>query len=182
MNDTIHTELDDLTDAQLLDLLRAGRREAYGVLYERYRIPATRLARSMRLGDDSEDVVADAFVAVLAAVDRGAVPVRSVPIFDGCPVVWFARVKAGARSFPTADEWVLDSPVGFAARDELEPVSLALGQLSSQHRRLLWLLHVEGWKPGDVAAHDGVTANGVSAMGTRARAGFREAYARVESS
>ena len=79
MTDIIHAphSLDDLTDNQLVDLTRGGNLDAYGVLYSRHTIAAVRLARYYKAGTDADDVAAEAFMAVLAAIQRGKGPTES---------------------------------------------------------------------------------------------------------
>ena len=61
----------DVSDAELVASVRAGDEHAYGVLYRRHHRAALRFARALagRSGD-AEDLVADAFTRVLAALTR----------------------------------------------------------------------------------------------------------------
>ena len=68
----------DLSDDRLVDLFRAGREDAFGALYDRYRLRLVRFARRILSGaaDEAEDVVQEAFLrahAALRATDRAIV-------------------------------------------------------------------------------------------------------------
>jgi DNA-directed RNA polymerase specialized sigma24 family protein len=70
--------LRDLSDDRLVDLFRAGREDAFGALYNRYRLRLVRFARHILSGaaDEAEDVVQEAFLrahAGLRATDRAIV-------------------------------------------------------------------------------------------------------------
>ena len=64
--------LSDLSDDRLVDLFRAGREDAFGALYDRYRLGLVRFARSILSGaaDAAEDVVQEAFLRAHAALRR----------------------------------------------------------------------------------------------------------------
>jgi RNA polymerase sigma factor (sigma-70 family) len=70
--------LRDLSDDRLVDLFRAGREDAFGALYDRYRLRLVRFARRVLSGaaDEAEDVVQEAFLrahAALRATNRAIV-------------------------------------------------------------------------------------------------------------
>ncbi|GAA0629935.1 hypothetical protein GCM10010174_57920 [Kutzneria viridogrisea] len=69
-----------VTDSELVEQARAGSREAFTTLYQRYRLPVTRYAR--RIVNDTalaEDVVQDAFVSALRKLPNLRDPARFRP-------------------------------------------------------------------------------------------------------
>jgi DNA-directed RNA polymerase specialized sigma24 family protein len=58
-----------------------------------------------------------------------------------------------------------------------EDVERAFRGLPVRWQRVLWQLEVEGRRPRELAVELGMTPNAVSALGKRARAGLRKAYA-----
>src|ERR1700716_4064310 len=63
------------TDAELIAMVRAGDRRAFGPLYERHRAAALRVARLYaRDAAAADDLAAEAFTRVLAAIGRGKGP------------------------------------------------------------------------------------------------------------
>ena len=56
------------SDAELIAHVRAGDLDAYGLLFERHRDAATRLAHALGAGADADDLVADAFARVLTVL------------------------------------------------------------------------------------------------------------------
>src|ERR687897_1104034 len=62
------------TDAALVEAARSGDVASYGLLVERYQSVAHRTAFAMGAGDDTADVVQEAFVKAYLALDRFRVP------------------------------------------------------------------------------------------------------------
>ncbi len=66
------------SDRPLIDRARAGDREAFGLLYRRHVSTARRVAHHVLHSEsDADDVVAEVFVALLAALESGRGPVDS---------------------------------------------------------------------------------------------------------
>lgn len=60
------------SDAELISAVRDGDADAYGILYERHSARALRLARQIMPAEtDADDVVAETFAKVLAAIRGG---------------------------------------------------------------------------------------------------------------
>jgi len=55
-------------DADLIAAVRGGDTQAYGLLFERHRQAASRLARHLIPGPDADDLVSEAFVRVLGVL------------------------------------------------------------------------------------------------------------------
>jgi len=136
-----------------------------------------RLARYLGAGVDADDVVAEAFMAVLGAIRNGNGPRDGFIGYLLTAVrheLW-RRAKVEARTFPV--EVVHDVAVIDADAEPADAARLreAYASLLPRHRKLLWQMEVEGLRPRDLAG-PGLSANGVSAAGLRARAALRQAF------
>ncbi|MRK00718.1 sigma-70 family RNA polymerase sigma factor [Aeromicrobium sp. S22] len=164
------------TDAELVVLARTGDREAYGVLFVRHRAVAERVARRSTSREDVDDVVSESFARVLAQICAGRGPVASFRAYLLTAVRHEAarRRAQGRRCEPTAEIEGLATPTSLPELDD--EVREAYRTLPERWQRVLWQLEVEGRRPHELAAELGMSANAVSALGTRARAGLRSAY------
>lgn len=162
-------------DDDLLEQVRGGDTEVYGLLFARHRPVAARVAWRVAGPGEADDVVAEAFVRVLAQVVEGGGPVRSFRAYLLATVRHEAmrRARMARRCEP---------------RDDLEPAAqedtLALDHdlqaayrsLPPRWRQVLWDVEVEGARPRELADELGLTPNAVAALACRARAGLRAAY------
>ena len=165
---------------------------SYGELYVEYAPAARRLALSMVPPDVADDIVAEAFARVLAAIRAGGGPDRA---FRGYLLAavrnvandWIAgrrRVtvigdmdeESGDRSARLALGFSSGAEAEAEARAEARLIVSAFSRLPERWRTVLWHLEVEGKAPADVAPLLGLSANGVSALAMRAREGLRQAY------
>lgn len=179
-------ELDDelalLDDPVLIDLVRAGNHDAYGVLYDRYRHAANRLARYLSNAVDAKDIAAESFVQVFDQLRQGRGPDSSFRgyLFTSIRREAGRRAKAAKRVTPTDDTARIDQAVPFGGGGadgfEREIVRSAYESLPKRWRTVLWHLDVEGRKPHEIAAALGLKPNTVSALAYRAREGLRRAY------
>ncbi|MDX8140664.1 sigma-70 family RNA polymerase sigma factor [Lentzea sp. BCCO 10_0061] len=176
------------SDADLIDAVRDGKVEEYGKLYERHVRSANMLAMQLSSSSsDADDLVAEAFAKVLAALRGGGGPGASFRPYLLTAVRHAAydrtrkekRVElAGdieevpgatkATSVPFRDKAVEDLDQAMAAT--------AFATLPERWQTVLWHTAIEGQSPGEIAPLLGLTANGVSAMAFRAREGLRKAF------
>ncbi|MGW6445812.1 sigma-70 family RNA polymerase sigma factor [Lentzea sp. NPDC055074] len=176
------------SDADLIDAVRDGKVEEYGKLYERHVRSANILAMQLSSSSsDADDLVAEAFAKVLAALRGGGGPGASFRPYLLTAVRHAAydrtrkekRVElAGdveeipgatkATSVPFRDKAIEDLDQGLAAT--------AFATLPERWQTVLWHTAIEGQSPGEIAPLLGLTANGVSAMAFRAREGLRKAF------
>lgn len=176
------------SDADLIDAVRDGRVEEYGKLYERHVRSANILAMQLSSSSsDADDLVAEAFAKVLAALRGGGGPGASFRPYLLTAVRHAAydrtrkekRIElAGdideipgatkATSVPFRDKAVEDLDQTLAAT--------AFATLPERWQTVLWHTAIEGQSPGEIAPLLGLTANGVSAMAFRAREGLRKAF------
>lgn len=174
----------EVEDATLILRTRAGDDDAYAELYRRYEYSAFRLARHLGRREEAEDVVNEAFSRVLDLLQRGKGPTESFRayLFTTIRHESGTRAKQEKRVRPTDDDAQIDSAVEFGAGSldgfERETVRAAYASLPERWRDVLWALDVEGHKPQDLATSLDMSANSVSALVYRARAGLRDAYLR----
>jgi RNA polymerase sigma factor (sigma-70 family) len=170
----------------------AGVGRSYGELYVEYAPAARGLALSMVPPDVADDIVAEAFARVLAAIRAGGGPDHAFRPYLLAAVRnlandWIAarrRVtvigdldeEAGDRSAPLISGFSGDAATEAEARAEARLIVRAFSRLPKRWRAVLWQLEVEGKAPAEVAPVFGLSGNGVSALAMRAREGLRQAY------
>jgi RNA polymerase sigma factor (sigma-70 family) len=170
----------------------AGIGRSYGELYVEYAPAARGLALSMVPPDVADDIVAEAFARVLAAIRAGGGPDHAFRPYLLAAVRnlandWIAarrRVtviggldeEAGDRSAPLISGFSGDAATEAEARAEARLIVRAFSRLPKRWRAVLWQLEVEGKAPAEVAPVFGLSGNGVSALAMRAREGLRQAY------
>lgn len=166
------------SDADLVDEVRRGQVAAYAALFVRHRDAACRVAR--RHGDtgEADDVVAESFARVLARIRAGGGPDVSFRAYLLTTVRHEVRRRTALarRCRPTEDVELLAGSV--RQPDVDDGLRVAYSSLPERWRIVLWRLDVEGVPPRELAVELGVSANAVSALGCRARAGLRAAYRR----
>jgi RNA polymerase sigma factor (sigma-70 family) len=172
------------SDADLLDRVRSGDSDAYGLLYERHEPAARSLARYLTTSShDADDVVADAFARVLRAIKGGAGPTEAFRPYLLTAVrrtVW-RRSEDRRRHRLAADE---DEEEFFDLRLSVEPedrtdeaiVLRAFAELPERWQLVLWHTEIEGQPPAAVAPLLGLSPNATAALAVRAREGLRQAY------
>lgn len=162
--------------------VRAGDTAAFGDLFDRHRGAARRLAQQLAAGADADDLVADAFVRVLGALQHGKGPDEffRAYLFTVVRRLHVDRLRAASRVRPTDDESELDRPLEVVdpaeRRFDQNAATTAFGSLPERWQLVLWHLDVEGQRPSDIAPLLGMSANSVSALAYRAREGLRQAY------
>ncbi|GGK31104.1 hypothetical protein GCM10010124_24940 [Pilimelia terevasa] len=170
-------------DHALLTAVRGGDSRAFGPLYRRY-APAARRAAYALTGNrtEAEDLVAEAFAKVLAALRRGSGPSRAFLPYVLTTLRHLRIRHAGVaarieltddltryeRGEPFQDPSVAALERRYAAR--------AFGKLPARWRTVLWHTEIEGGSPSTVAALLGLTPNGVAVLAHRARERLRQIY------
>ena len=168
-------------DEDLIRLCReTGDRRAYAELYERHKGSARAAAAALRVPrSEREDVVAEAFANVLAALRRGGGPVEAFRPYLIAAVrnITFSQARRAARADDGCRRLAVEANI--AALPQPEPndaVVTAFDQLPERWRRILIAVEVEGRRPADLADELGLTPNAVSALIARARRGLRQNY------
>lgn len=169
-------------DSELIALTRAGDDDAFAELYRRHSFAAVRLARHLGHREDSDDVAGEAFVRILDLLRQGRGPDGSFRsyLYSTIRAESRRRAKVDQQVGSTDDESVTsalaDPSTGLLDAFERPTIRAAYESLPERWRSVLWSIEVERRKPQDLAAHLGLTPNGVSALAYRARSGLREAY------
>lgn len=175
--------LENLTDGELLEAVRAGDSSAYGLLFERHKAAALRVAR--RNTPDrylAEDAVNEAFASVLATIKRGSGP---VDVFGPYLISSVARAvyRMNGRSMketPVMETEVLDEivpdPTGTIADFDNVAAREAFKALPDRWREVLWYLEIEEMQPREVGPLLGLSPNATVALHRRAKKGLRLGY------
>ncbi|MEO3745115.1 sigma-70 family RNA polymerase sigma factor [Plantactinospora sp. B5E13] len=186
MADTTGTPTsDDRSDLQLLRAVRDGDTTAYAVLYQRHATAARRLARTLDpRPSDVDELVAEAFARVLAALRAGAGPRAAFRTYLLTTLrnVFHDETRR-SRRLDLVDDLSHHDPgepfVDPAVRGlEHGMVARAFAALPERWRLVLWHTEVEGDTPATVARLLGVRPNTVSALAYRARERLRQNYLR----
>lgn len=173
------------SDPALIAAVRGGDLDAFGPLYVRHVEAARRLARGLaRDQPEADDLVAEAFTKLLAALRGGGGPSIAFRAYLLTTVrnLFYDRRKHDGRVRVTDDLSYHDPGVPFVdtAVADLERilVARAFARLPERWRTVLWHTQVEGEKPATVAPILGLTPNGVATLAYRARERLRQNYLR----
>lgn len=176
------SDLNAPSDGELIAAVRGGDRHAYGMLFERHRTSALRLARQLAGASDADDLVSDAFVKILKVLTAGGGPDLAFRpyLLTAVRRLHVDRIRHNARVRPSDELESFDPGVPFMdpAVQEFENLaaSKAFSSLPERWQLVLWHVEVEGQKPAEVAVLLGMSPNSVSALAYRAREGLRQAY------
>src|SRR4051812_25378003 len=170
-------------DAELIESVRSGDSEAYGVLYRRHAHSALALARQLTGSRaEADDLVAESFAKVLDMLRAGGGPDSAFRAYLLTTLrhALYDRARRDRRlelsddmtrhdpGVPWEDTAVADLESALAAR--------AFHKLPERWQTVLWHTEIEQESPAEVAPLLGLTANGVAALAYRAREGLRQAY------
>jgi RNA polymerase sigma factor (sigma-70 family) len=171
------------SDPYLISLVRGGDTDAFGRLYERHVSSALRLARALvRDSSDAQDLVAETFTRVLAAMRSGYGPDTAFRAYVLTTLrhTLYDRTKRDRRVQYTDDltPYERPNPPEDPAVKTLESTyaARAFARLPERWRAVLWHTEVEGETPAQVASLLGLTPNGVAALAYRARERLRQMY------
>jgi RNA polymerase sigma factor (sigma-70 family) len=170
------------SDAVLLERLRDGDRDAFGVLYDRHAGGARRFAASL-VGNpsDVDDVVSEVFAATLAAIEAGRGPTDSFAPYLFASIRNECR-QADRRRLTVVDDVATARGDGRPASDpyrgidEVAIVRRAFDSLPPHQRQVLWWTEVDGASPTELARQCGGTPHSVAVRAQRARRAFADAY------
>lgn len=168
------------SDAALLARVRDGDDEAYAALYARHLEAAERLARQLcRSSAAADDLVGDAFAAILAALRNGAGPTEAFRPY----LLTTVRNRSYRRGRtpedpvdPQEGTGTLDGAVFDDDGDDQRLMVEAYRSLPERWQLVLWHTEIEGQRPAEVAPLVGLSPHATAALAHRAREGLREAY------
>ena len=171
------------SDAELVRCTANGDASAFAELWVRHSPGAKTVARSYR-SLDADDLVAESFSKVYRAIMSGGGPT------EGFRAYLFATVRNTAASElkrqtslsidRDCDPEVL-AQLSVAAPDLIDrpAVARALETLPIRWQHVLWYIGVEKLTAHDAGALLGLSANGVSALASRARRALRRELVRL---
>lgn len=169
-----------VTDAQLLARARAGETEAYVDLFARHHQHAVAAAREFAGPDAADDIVAEAFVRILACIDEGGGPRQSFETYLDVTLHRAAAIHLRHHPVPTEsvslasgsegsiavpEATVLDPSDPRAART---PALQTFALLAPRAQLALWLREVEEVPASEVAELLGIDASQVDELARRA--------------
>jgi len=169
------------SDQELIEQARAGDDLAFAALWSRHRLGALAAARSFT-DLDAEDLVSEAYTAILERFRRGGGPeVEAFRPYLYTVVRNLARRRGAAQrevnveELPelVGDDMVLDGQVGSL---EQRMIRDAFRSLPARWREVLWYAEVERLSPAEIAPMLGLGANATAALAYRAREGLRQAW------
>lgn len=175
--------LDASSDDELTACVRRGDQLAFGQLYERHHRAARSTARVfLRSEADADDVVADAFAGVLAAIGNGHGPRDNFRRYLLACVRNGCRVRVATVAVAPDDARLEDSdhrsptfedPEGYV---EANIVARAFSALPARWQHTLWETAVEERSVGELGNSLQLTNNAAAALAHRAREAFALAY------
>lgn len=174
--------LSGLPDDELVQRVRVGDRRSYAELWVRHSAAAHAAARAFSTLD-ADDLVAEAYARILAAIGRGSGPTIGFRPYLLTSVRNVAR-EWGARA-ARAQATDLENTVQAAAPDaendalhalEKGATATAFHTLPTRWQEALWYAEIDGMKPRQFAPLLGLAPNAASALLLRARRGFRDAW------
>ncbi|GAA4189978.1 hypothetical protein GCM10022288_18640 [Gryllotalpicola kribbensis] len=174
------------SDAELLERVRSGDKQAYGALWDRHHRAGISAARAITSAFDADDLVSEAFVRVLKAIERGNGPTAA---FRPYLVTTIRSVAARWGAQPneiTPDELEVVDPdssdEAFSERFDQSLTVRAFNTLPQRWQEVLWYTEAEQLPPREVAAMIGIKPNAVSALAKRAKEGLRHAWVQAHIS
>ncbi|MFH6690891.1 sigma-70 family RNA polymerase sigma factor, partial [Cellulosimicrobium funkei] len=175
----MHTQdLTELGDEQLADAVRAGRAEAFAVLWERHAAAGRSAARRLTATYDPDDLVQEAYLRVLGALQSGHGPTGPFR-----PYLYTTLRSVAASWARTPDPTpVEDVPEVVDPRDlstevlERSVTVRAFRRLPERWQAVLWYTEVEGMEPREAAPLLGLSASATAALSYRAREGLRREW------
>lgn len=176
------SELEGASDADLIQLVRAGDSAAYEHLFLRHRDVAIRYARRISDSERAEDLCAEAFTKILDLLQRGKGPdvAFRAYLLTTVRTSHLNTIRAGSREELVPDHEPIARMTPTVedpdARFDASAIYRAFEKLPERWQAALWLTSVEGLSNEEASQHLGVRVNAVASLAFRARAGLRQAY------
>ncbi|MGW6713306.1 sigma-70 family RNA polymerase sigma factor [Streptomyces globisporus] len=186
-----------LSDARLIEDMRAGDDQAYEELFRRHSGAVLRYARSCcRDAHTADDLTAEVFARTLQAVRGGKGPTEAARAYLMTAVrhvaaAWTKSAKRehlvddfavfatqATRSSELSDDDTLELGADVLAMHEAEQTMAmqAFRSLPERWQAVLWHTTVEEESPSEIAPLFGLTANATAVLASRAREGLKQAY------
>jgi RNA polymerase sigma-70 factor (ECF subfamily) len=162
---------------------REGDRDALQFLYVRYARNIHSYVRTIVGNDhDADDVTQIVFMKLMTVLER--YEQRSVPFFG-----WLLRLAHNTaidqlrsrRAIPVEDVRAAGEGVGPDDADLTRTVSAALEALPAQQRDVVFMRHVVGLTPGEIAGRMGRSESSIHGLHHRGRRALREELLRMQA-
>lgn len=168
-----------LSDPQLEALTRDGDLAAYAELWERHARAGIAAARQFSSIADPDDIVSEAYLLILRALQRGGGPSEAFRPYlyrtiRNVALDWRAKIHSVPLDDAAEHEDPAPGPESTAIRSTI--TTRAFKTLPERWQTVLWYTEVEGLEPAEAAPHLGMTSNAVSALAYRAREGLKKAW------
>lgn len=172
-------ELALLGDPALAELSRADDVEAFAELWRRHASAGTAAARQFAAIADPHDIVSEAYLRILRALQQGGGPHEAFRPYlyrtiRNIALDWRARHPSVSLD-ETDDLAEPGMPMESTVLDNAVTAQ-AFEQLPERWQAVLWYLEVEGMTPSDAAPHLGLSPNATSVLARRAHEGFKTAW------
>ncbi len=173
----------ELSDADLVRLTREGNTNSYGELWCRHATSARHLSLSITTKIDADDVVAEAFARIFAAILSDGGPTSSFRpyLFTTVRNVisgWGRSSRESSSDDLDQYESTFVSSSEDSAIDKLDQglSAEAFRSLPDRWQEALWYSEIEQLPPRDIAHILGLPVTAVRALTFRAREGLRQAW------
>lgn len=166
-------------DEVLAERTRTGDLEAYAELWQRHAAAGLGMARRFGGIADPDDLVSEAYLQILRALQRGGGPYGAFRPYlyrtiHNVAMAW--RPKAASVPLDLTEE-LEDSAIDLETATIENTITVrAFRTLPDRWQSILWYTEVEGMDPAAAAPLLGLTANAAAALSYRAREGLRKAW------
>jgi RNA polymerase sigma factor (sigma-70 family) len=183
MIDHVSKALSERDDAELSELVRQGRNDAYAELWRRHADASRRFAAGYRRLADPEDLVAEAYAMTLRALRAGQGPTGPFK-----PYLFTTIRRLAQRALERSSHDAYETPEELADElpelpvfseeegDDRRIVAEAFARLPERWRTVLWHTEVEGRSNAEIGELMGLKPTAVAVLAFRARAALREAW------
>jgi RNA polymerase sigma factor (sigma-70 family) len=173
------SEVSEVSDEELAERTRTGDTDAYRELWQRHSRAGHTAARSFSRLADPDDLVSEAFLQILRALQRGGGPREAFRPY------LYRTIRNLALNRRQTDAPVSLDVVAELPAESGDPETTvmentitvrAFRTLPERWQTVLWYTEVEGLEPAESAPFLGLTPNGAAALAYRAREGLKKAW------
>ena len=173
------SEVSGVSDEELAERARTGDTDSYRELWERHSRAGRAAARSFARIADPDDLVSEAFLQILRALQRGGGPREAFRPY------LYRTIRNLALNLRQSDPSVSLDAVAELPAESGDPETTvmentitvrAFRTLPERWQTVLWYTEVEGLEPAEAAPFLGLSANAAAALAYRARDGLKKAW------
>lgn len=170
--------LETLGDPALAELSRADDDAAFAELWRRHARAGTTAARQFTSIADPQDIVSEAYLRILRALQQGGGPHEAFRPYlyrtiRNIALDW--RASSPSLSLDETHDLVSDQSIEITVLENAV-TARAFEALPENWQAVLWYLEVEGMSPSEAAPLLGLSPNATSALAARAQEGFKRAW------